>query len=336
MLNVRIVALVVVALCAVSIPIKAVFVVRRILSPLKSKTTQQTHVTFGVCSLMYDVTTLAYGVLKIVDPKKFVIGNLVNANNAIDVVFFLNSSCYVPVLHCIVLNLSHFLLGSLRIIPAQYRDKVSATIDRVEHRAIYAPILGVVLSLFPFFGYASPKNSDIFNSTYLFGYWCVLVYEMLLTFVLATYCYRQIASVVNNNVNNASVDNSKMVEMMSQLNIKRIASLAKNIFATASWLCFTLIPALRFNFTYYYMLFFMISYPMSLMMMKGYWHFEKSGPKASTVVPVVPMKSMDGSRNVRASSHASRDDESGFSRKSTEQGMYGIEGSHSGDSPDRQ
>jgi hypothetical protein len=147
MLNVRIVALVVVALCAVSIPIKAVFVVRRILSPLKSKTTQQTHVTFGVCSLMYDVTTLAYGVLKIVDPKKFVIGNLVNANNAIDVVFFLNSSCYVPVLHCIVLNLSHFLLGSLRIIPAQYRDKVSATIDRVEHRAIYAPILGVVLGV---------------------------------------------------------------------------------------------------------------------------------------------------------------------------------------------
>jgi hypothetical protein len=158
MLNVRIVALVVVALCAVSIPIKAMFVVRRILSPLKSKATQQTHVMFGVCALMYDVTSLTYGVLKIVDPKKFVIGNPVYANPAIDVVFFLNSSCYVLVLHCIVLNLSHFLLGSLRIIPAQYRDKVSATIDRVEHRAIYAPILGIVLSLFPFSGTLRPRT----------------------------------------------------------------------------------------------------------------------------------------------------------------------------------
>jgi hypothetical protein len=211
--DIQAIAFYVIILSFIAIPIKSIFLYKRLRTPMKSQVSHRIQCFFGLFALAYDVGYFIHGMLKLFGPSEYVIGRA-NGSVGIDIVFFLTSSANVCLLHCVALHLSQFLLGTLRIVPAQFRDKIVRIIRRVDTTAVLAPVFGVVLSALPFLCYAAPSYSALFNALYLLGYWMVMVYQSLLNFFLALYTEREMRRVLDNNIDSHleradnSVDNS--------------------------------------------------------------------------------------------------------------------------------
>jgi hypothetical protein len=306
--DIQAIAFYVIILSFIAIPIKSIFLYKRLRTPMKSQVSHRIQCFFGLFALAYDVGYFIHGMLKLFGPSEYVIGRA-NGSVGIDIVFLLTSSANVCLLHCVALHLSQFLLGTLRIVPAQFRDKIVRIIRRVDTTAVLAPVFGVVLSALPFLCYAAPSYSALFNALYLLGYWMVMVYQSLLNFFLALYTEREMRRVLDNNINSHlkradnSVDNSvssipsayssnhdaKLHAAITQLRRTRIFATGKSVLTCSTWIAYTLVPSLRIYFTCYYMLFYMVSYFTSMLLVRSLWNFGSgSTSKPSTVVPVIP------------------------------------------------
>jgi hypothetical protein len=289
LVDVRITALVVVVMAAIAAPWKAYFVYKRTTSPIKNKGTHRNQLVFGYASLIYDICFFIHGLMKLFAPTEFVLGNP-QANIAADFVFFFSSSCYVIMLHCMALNSSQFLAGTLKIIPPEVRERVSHVVYKVENIAIYAPAAGILLSMLPFFGYASPSNSDVINSSFLFGYWCVFMYQTMIAYLLGSLVLREMRRAVNKDTADAAVStvdtNEKIEKAIKDMVMARRINGVKQLIVSAVWLASVMISLVRYGFTYFYMMFYMITYGTIIHSLRGFWHF---GPKKlNTVVPVAP------------------------------------------------
>jgi hypothetical protein len=328
--DVRFTATVCVALTLFSVPLKALFLYKRVTIPMPNPKVHRVHSLFGFFGLLYDLTYMIHGILKMISPTDFVIGNA-HANPLIDVVFFINSCSFVCFLHCIALNLSQFLLGTIKIMPSACREKVSTAIDRVDNYGLVAPAFGIILSLFPFFSYGAPQYTHHFNNVYLYGFWGVQVFQSFVIFSLGTFVVWQMKSALKSNAS-STVDHSetdaKITAALQAITRSRIFATTKNVLVNCSWIVFTAVPVLRQKFTYYYMLVFILTYITSLVVLKGFWNF---GPPKSTVVPVsaragVPTLSSNSKRGHHHSEDAYKaSDEDGIEIKETKSNNTNVE-----------
>jgi hypothetical protein len=223
--------------------------------------------------------------MKYIDPARFVIG-CSSADPAIDVVFFATSCSYICLIFAITLNLSQFVVGTVRIVPYECRERFTKVVQQIDGKAFLTPLFGITFSTLPLFCYAFPEHSSALNNAYLFGFWGVLLYKSVLNFMLSGYAAQQMREVMERSTV-ASTD-IKIIKAYKQLTVTRYASITKNILLISSWLVFTVVPLLRDKyFTSYYMCVYVINCIMCLHLLRGLWRFK--GPTLTTVVPACPL-----------------------------------------------
>jgi hypothetical protein len=287
--NIQIVAIMVIIVALLLTPMKAGFAYRRITTPMKSRTSYLIHSCLGVSAFLVNTTFLLHAILKLISPTDYVIGSQ-KSSYAIDIVFFCNNLAFVVFMHATILNSSQFLIGTLKIMPSQTREMVTRLLCKVDRTGTIAPVLGIVTTLFPFFCYISPRYSNIFNAVYLYGFWVLMVYQGVLGIALGSFVLRQMESVMNPNNTVIHKENDiKIQQAIHELRAKRRYSIFKYSFYSITWILFTVVPSLRPLFTYYYMMFYLVTSLSCLLMIRSIWSFNSSSQasaKAATVVPV--------------------------------------------------
>jgi hypothetical protein len=283
--DVQIVALVVIALAAIGAPFKAYFLYLRNKYPMHNKTSHNTQTYFGIFALIYDITFLLHGLLKLIGPTTYVVGNP-DSNIGVDILFFFNASSYLWITHFILLNSSQFLAGALRIIPPDAREKVSHIVKKVDNRAYFAPVAGTLLSSLPMFTYTSPSHASDMNGAFLFGYWCIFVYQAVLGYALGSMVLIEMRRAVSSDstVGGHTDTEDKINKAIGDFLKARKINTIKMTLICIVWIIGTLDPMARTGWTYVYMVFYMIVYGTIMHTLRQFWHF-KNATKAGAVVP---------------------------------------------------
>lgn len=278
------------------IPLKARFTYLRYTTPMAQKVVQNIQCGYGLANVVYESSICIYGILKAISPADYQIG--APNNGGIDVVNSLITISFFSLMFTAAVNLSIFLEGTMKIFPIHGKkfDRINFMIQNIKAYGIVFPILGGILSIFPYFDLASQSdimsNQYIFNYVFLIGYYIIMTFQGSILILLLTFVTDETGSYLADqakaNVTNETV--TKISGIHKTLSRQWLFTTGR-VILSQSWIIFTSWGYLRRKFTYFFCIQYLFTYFTGLLSLKSLWNFprkEATVPVTNTAKPVEP------------------------------------------------
>jgi hypothetical protein len=284
-----------VILSGFALPLKARFTYLRYVTPMPQKNVQNLQSLYGLANVVYEMSIFVYGILKAVSPSEYLIG--AHGNRGIDIVLVFYSVSFFNIIYFAALNLGIFLEGTMKIfsMPKKKQEQIKFLIGLLRQFGIIAPILGGLVSIFLFLDLSAYQSSMIndntFNIVYLVAYYVIMTVQGTTMIALLTLVTEgtgeYLAGQDKTEVPNETV--IKITGIHSTLRLQMKLTTIR-VFISQSWIVFTAWSVLRRKFTYYFCIYYLLTYFTGLLSFKALWNFNsKTNP-----VPVQPLNTVQG------------------------------------------
>jgi len=283
-----------VVLSGFAIPLKARFTYLRYVTPMPQKNVQNLQSLYGLANVVYEMSIFVYGILKAVNPSTYLIG--CHGDRGIDIVLVFYSVSFFNIIYFAALNLGIFLEGTLKIfsIPKRKQEQIKFLIGLIRNFGNIAPIFGGLVSIFLFLdlgAYQKSKVSDnTFNIVYLVAYYVIMTVQGLIMVALLT--------LVTQGTGEYLAGQDKIEPNETVIKITGIHKTLRlqqklttiRVFISQSWIIFTAYGYLRRKFTYYFCIYYLLTYFTGLLSFKALWNFNSK----TTPPPIQPLSTVQG------------------------------------------
>lgn len=266
----------IIVLSAIALPIKLTFTYLRFKNPLKQQKVQLIQSIYGICCCIFDSSFLAYGTLKLIDPEQYIFGdfNITVGLIGMDVILFFSSVFFFLLMHFASLNLTYFLDGIAKTMSEENQRRIISACSLIQTYGFLNPLMGIIVSFFPFLNFIFSDYWLQFSLVYLLGYWVIMVTQGCQVIFLLVNVVREMTEFVS-KANNNDESTTKIKMTVSTLTFQLKLTSTRVTLATITWILFSLWPYLQRKFTYFYCCFYLFTYFTGLSI-KGLWNFKKS------------------------------------------------------------
>ena len=260
----------IIVLSAIALPIKFTFTYLRFQNPLKQPKVQFIQCIYGLFCCHYDLSYLAYGAMKYINPEQYIFGDYYSSAGAIgmDFILFASSVFFFLLMHCASLNLTYFLDGIAKTMSEENQRRIISACNLIQSYGFWNPVMGTIISIFPFINFIFIDYWLEFNLVYLLGYWVVMVTQGCQVIFLLINVVREMKDFVNKSAADDE-STSKVKATATTLSFQLKLTSTRVFIATITWILFTLWPYLRRKFTYFYCCFYLFTYFTGLLSIKG-------------------------------------------------------------------
>ena len=232
------------------LPMKISFTYLRVVTPMAQSYIKNVQSIFGLISVIYDLSYFTYGAMKALNPEYFILGDS-SKNIGIDFLLFVMSATMLTLTCVIALNMTHLLLGTLRLITSTNHQSARKLINFLRHWHIPGAISGICVSLIPFFSRGWPQHSNALNLAFLVGFWLISTLQLLTNVAMLTIAANDMREYATGSALESYLEGTKTKssKVYKTLSINRRILAARIIVAQGLWLIFSVSTYLRRYFS---------------------------------------------------------------------------------------